>query len=54
MAYNTDPEFIAFFQQFHPDLPAYLQESITLYVDDLEYAEIARMLAEDEAGRLHE
>ena len=50
--YNTHPDFIAFFQQLHPDLPAYLQETITQYVDDLEYAEIAHMLAEDEAKRL--
>ncbi len=46
--YNTSPDFIATFQKIHPDLPEYLQEGITQYVDDLEYAEIARMLAEDE------
>jgi hypothetical protein len=51
--YNTDPEFMAFFQQIHPDLPAYLQMTITQYVDDLEYAEIERMLAEDEAKRIN-
>lgn len=50
--YNTNARFIAFFQTLHPDLPAYLQETITQYVDDLEYAEIARMLAEDEVNRL--
>ncbi len=47
--YNTDPAFMANFQKMHPDLPEYLQESITQYVDDLEYAEIERMIAEDEA-----
>jgi len=51
--YNTEPDFIAFFQQLHTDLPAYLQETIRQYVDDLEYAEIERMLAEDEANRPH-
>ncbi len=49
--YNTDPAFMATFHKFHPDLPAYLQATITQYVDDLEYAEIERMLAEDEAMR---
>ncbi|KXK21208.1 MAG: MerR family transcriptional regulator [Chloroflexi bacterium OLB15] len=47
--YNSDPAFIANFQKLHPDLPAYLQQGITQYVDDLETAEIERMLAEDEA-----
>jgi len=51
--YNTDPDFMAFFQRIHPDLPAYLQATITHYVDDLEYAEIERLLAEDEVKRLH-
>jgi DNA-binding transcriptional MerR regulator len=50
--YHTDPGFIATFQKFHADLPDYLFEGITQYVDDLEYAEIARMLAEDEAAAL--
>jgi hypothetical protein len=45
--YNTDPEFITFFHKFHKDLPAYLQETITQYVDDLETGEIERMLAAD-------
>lgn len=54
MAYNTEPDFITFFQQLHADLPAYLQDAINQYVDDLEYAEIARMLAEDEALRAGE
>ena len=46
--YNTDERFIANFQKLHPDLPAYLQEAIAGYVDDLETAELERMLAEDE------
>jgi DNA-binding transcriptional MerR regulator len=50
--YNNDPEFRVFFEQIHPDLPEYLERAITQYVDDLEYAEIERMLAEDEAKRL--
>jgi MerR family transcriptional regulator, thiopeptide resistance regulator len=52
--YNTSPDFTAFFQKIHIDLPAYLQEGITHYVDDLEYTEIERMLAEDQerANRL--
>lgn len=50
LAYNSHPDFIANFAALHPDLPAYLQEAITHYVDELEYAEIARMLAEDEAN----
>ncbi len=49
--YNAHPDFIANFQKLHPDLPAYLQEAITQYVDDLEYAEIERMLAEDDELR---
>ena len=49
--YNTDPAFMATFHKFHPDLPPYLQATIAQYVDDLETAEIARMLAEDEAMR---
>jgi hypothetical protein len=46
--YRSEPGFIAFFQKFHAELPEYLCEAITLYVDDLEYAEIERMLAEDD------
>ncbi|MHB8627365.1 MAG: MerR family transcriptional regulator [Aggregatilineales bacterium] len=49
--YNSSPDFIATFQKLHPKLPEYLQEGITAYVDELEYAEIARMLAEDEEKR---
>ena len=47
--YNTSPDFIANFQRIHPDLPAYLERVIEDYVDELETAELERMLAEDEA-----
>jgi DNA-binding transcriptional MerR regulator len=50
-AYNSHPDFIANFQQFHQDLPQFLQDSIAIYVDDLETAELKRMLEEDEAQR---
>lgn len=46
--YTTHPQFIANMQKLHPDLPEYLKAGIEQYVDDLEYAEIVRMLAEDE------
>lgn len=49
--YNSHPGFIATFTKIHPDLPAYLEVGITQYVDDLETAELERMLAEDEAIR---
>jgi DNA-binding transcriptional MerR regulator len=49
MGYNSHPDFIANFSELHPDLPAYLETAIIQYVDDLETAEITRMLAEDEA-----
>ena len=52
--YNTSPEFMANFQQMHEELPAYLQASIAQYVDDLETAEIERLLAEDEAQTLED
>ena len=48
--YNDHPDFHANFQKLHPDLPQYLYEGIAQYVDDLEYAEIERMLAEDDAN----
>ena len=47
--YNSHPEFIANFQDIHPELPAYLERIIEDYVDELETAELERMLAEDEA-----
>ncbi|NWF71334.1 MAG: MerR family transcriptional regulator [Chloroflexi bacterium] len=49
--YEANPDFAANFQKLHPDLPGYLREGITQYVDTLETAEIAQMLAEDEAKR---
>ncbi|MEZ4668355.1 MAG: MerR family transcriptional regulator [Anaerolineae bacterium] len=49
--YNSHPDFIANFQKLHVDLPAFLEASINQYVDDLETAELERMLAEDEARR---
>ncbi len=49
--YNSHPDFIANFQKLHVDLPGYLETAITQYVDDLETAEIERLLAEDEANR---
>jgi len=48
MGYSSNPEFIAFFQKLHPDLPDYLSAAIYQYVDDLETREIERLLAEDE------
>ena len=51
--YHTHPDFIATFQQFHEDLPDYLHAAITQYVDDLEHAEIVRMLATDEGEARH-
>ncbi len=48
MTYSTSPDFIANFQKLHADLPEYLAEGIEQYVDDLEYAAIERLLAEDE------
>jgi len=46
--YNSDPEFIATFTQWHPRLAEYLQAAITEYVEELERVEIERLLAEDE------
>jgi MerR family transcriptional regulator, thiopeptide resistance regulator len=45
--YTTDAEFGAFFAKFHPALAEYLDQAITFYVDALEEAELARLLAED-------
>lgn len=49
--YNTDPDFMAFFHKFHPNLPPYLEAGIAQYVDDLETAELERLIAEDETRR---
>ncbi len=50
--YHNSPDFRENFDKMHPDLSAYMLEGITHYVDDLETAEIERMLAEDQARRL--
>jgi len=36
--YNTHPDFIANFRKLHPDLPAFLEEAIAYYCDNLEAA----------------
>ena len=46
--YNSSPDFMANFQKIHADLPSYLETVIDYYVDELETAELERMLAEDE------
>jgi len=46
--YKNDPEFSAFFEKFHADLPEYLAQAITHYVDALDDAQLARLMAEDE------
>ena len=46
--YNSHPGFIENFQNIHNDLPAFLEAVIETYVDELETAELERMLAEDE------
>ena len=46
--YSSSPDFIANFQTIHADLPAFLERVIDHYVDELETAEIERMLAEDD------
>lgn len=50
--YTTHPDFIANFRKMHPELGDFMKEGINQYVDDLETAEIERMLADDEARRL--
>ena len=52
--YNSSPDFMANFQKIHPELPAFLETAITHYVDELETAEIERLLAEDEAQKKRE
>lgn len=47
--YNSHPDFMANFQALHPGLAEFMEQAIDQYVDELETAEIARMLAEDEA-----
>ena len=47
--YNTSPDFIANFEKLHTELPAFLQNAIAHYVDELETEEIKRLLADDDA-----
>lgn len=49
--YNDDPRFRANFDQFHPELAGYMRGAINQYVDDLETAEIMRLIAEDDERR---
>jgi hypothetical protein len=49
--YQSELGFITFFEKIHAELPEYLAEAITQYVNDLENAELERMIAEDEAKR---
>lgn len=49
--YTTDPRFMANFHDMHPKLAEYMKLAINHYVDELEYAEIERLLAEDEANK---
>ena len=51
--YVTDPRFKANFDKGSPGFAEYMQAGINQYVDDLEYAEIERMLAADDAERSH-
>ena len=46
--YNSDPRFMANFQKLHADLPAFLEEAIEVYVDELETAAIQALLDADE------
>jgi hypothetical protein len=34
-AYNTDPEFSAFFQRIHPDLAAFIRQAVQIYCQEL-------------------
>ncbi|HRL10575.1 MAG TPA: MerR family transcriptional regulator [Aggregatilineales bacterium] len=47
MTYATNPDFIANFIKLHPDLPEFMGAAVEQYVDDLETAEITRMLDDD-------
>ncbi len=50
--YHENPDFAAFFQQFHPNMTAYMRDAIVQYVDDLETAELESMLLAEAEGRL--
>lgn len=43
--YHDHPDFNATFTAIHPDLPAFLKQAITYYVDELELAWLERELA---------
>ncbi|MCU0499084.1 MAG: MerR family transcriptional regulator [Anaerolineae bacterium] len=45
--YTSHPDFIANFSQLHPELARFMESAIDHYVDDLETAEITRLLSED-------
>jgi len=47
--YNQHPGFIANFQKFHPDLPPFLEQAITVYCDRLDDALLAEWEAEAQA-----
>jgi hypothetical protein len=49
--YTNDADFGATFAKFHAKLAVYLKAAIEHYVDELETAEIQRMLEEDERLR---
>jgi MerR family transcriptional regulator, thiopeptide resistance regulator len=49
--YNDDPRFYANISAIGAGLPEYLREVIHTYVDALEHAEAARLLAEDDQDR---
>lgn len=50
--YHESADFAAFFQNIHPNMTQYLRDAIVQYVDDLETAELERMLLEEAEGRL--
>jgi len=47
--YEDSPEFAENFQKLHPELPAFLHEAITYYVDALENAEGEHLLSDDQS-----
>ncbi|GEM_PF-3597172 len=49
--YKFDPAFRKTFEQFHDDLADYLHPAITSYVDAMEDAELAQMLADDAVNK---
>ncbi len=52
--YLEDPAFRTNFEALHPDLPAFLHQAIDRYVDELETAELRRLLAEDDSAAAHQ